>query len=83
VKNIICDYIKPVAVGVLIVYITGFTVWLFDIQKLMVQMVEQGKAANAYMLRNEKRIDINDIKYSKLDSRVDDHEVRIKVIESK
>lgn len=75
-KSCVKDYLKPVAVGVSITYIGGFTVWLFDMQKLMSQLVEQNKSSLINQQRNERNIDT-------LDKRVDDHEVRIKVIESK
>lgn len=79
----ICDYLKPIIVGVSILYIVGFTVWLFDMQKLMTQLVEQGKTANLRFDQNEAKIKINTSGVSELDDRVNDHEVRIKVIESK
>lgn len=77
------DYGKPIIVGCSVFYITCFTGWLFEIQKLMVQLVEQGKAANTYMLRNERGIEKNSEEIIKLKDGHSDHETRIKVIESR
>lgn len=70
------EYIRPVLAGVSIAYIVGFTVWLLKVHGLMTTLVNQNKESIKLHQKAEKDI-------HKLDGRVDNHETRISIMESK
>jgi len=69
--------------GLVLIGASSFGAWMYRMERLGTQLVEQGRSSAESRERNEKAIGENKNEIKKLDSRVDQHDIEFQILHSK